>query len=741
MVAISPRSDVRRSVLPWRRHQVDVAVAPLVEAYLAHHRRADTGLIEHAYAVALRAHAEQIRRSGEPYISHPIGVARILADLGLDDATIAAALLHDAVEDTELTQEQLEEEFGAEVAMMVDGVTKLDRLEFESRLAQQAATMRKLLVAMAQDIRVLLIKLADRLHNMRTIASLPDAKQVRIARETLDIYAPLAHRLGIGDIKWQLEDLAFAVLHPKRYAEIEQLVATSAPEREADLETILGELRGRLDELQIDATVRGRPKHYWSIYEKMVVSERAFAEIVDLIGVRVIVESVKDAYAALGSVHAWWRPVQGRFKDYIAQPKFNLYQSLHTTVVGPHGRPVEVQIRTEDMDRRAELGVAAHWGYKEEQGPKNATDSAWLQRLVEWQHETEDPEQYLKILKGDLESDEVFVFTPKGKVVVLPSGATPVDFAYAIHTEVGHRCIGARANGRLIPLDALLTTGDTVEIVTSRQEGAGPTEDWLQFVQTPRARAKIRQWHSRERREDAIDAGRHDLLIELRRLELPVQELMGSDLLREVAGEMHYTELDAFYEAIGEQHVQPRVVAQRTRQRLSEGQDRLPVTAQKPSRTNARRRAAGVHAEGLDDGFIRLSKCCLPVPGDEIVGFMTRGRGVSVHRADCANAEGFSTRPDRMVEVEWDHDASGAYIVSVEVEALDRSRLLRDIAATLAEHHVNILACQSQTSTDRVARFRFDFELADVAHLESLVAALKRVDSVYDAKRIMPGTA
>jgi GTP diphosphokinase / guanosine-3',5'-bis(diphosphate) 3'-diphosphatase len=741
MVATSPRSDVRRSVLPWRRHQVDVAVAPLVEAYLAHHRRADTGLIEHAYEVALRAHAEQVRRSGEPYISHPIGVARILADLGLDDATIAAALLHDAVEDTELTQEQLEEEFGAEVAMMVDGVTKLDRLEFESRLAQQAATLRKLLVAMAKDIRVLLIKLADRLHNMRTIASLPDAKQVRIARETLDIYAPLAHRLGIGDLKWQLEDLAFAVLHPKRYAEIEQLVATSAPEREADLETILTELRTRLDELQIEATVSGRPKHYWSIYEKMVVSERPFSEIVDLIGVRIVVDSVKDCYAALGSVHAWWRPVQGRFKDYIAQPKFNLYQSLHTTVVGPHGRPVEVQIRTADMDRRAELGVAAHWGYKEEQGPKNATDSAWLQRLVEWQHETEDPEQYLKILKGDLESDEVYVFSPKGKVMVLPSGATPVDFAYAIHTEIGHRCIGARTNGRLVPLDALLTTGDTVEIVTSRQEGAGPSEDWLQFVQTPRARAKIRQWHSRERREDAIDAGRHDLIIELRLLELPVQELMGSDLMREVAGEMHYTELDSLYEAIGEQHVQPRVVAQRMRQRLSEGQDRLPVTAQKPSRTNARRRAAGVHAEGLDDGFIRLSKCCLPVPGDEIVGFMTRGRGVSVHRADCANAEGFSTRPDRMVEVEWDHDASGAYIVSVEVEALDRSRLLRDIAATLAEHHVNIISCQSQTSPDRIARFRFDFELADVTHLASLVGALKRVDSVYDAHRIMPGTA
>jgi guanosine-3',5'-bis(diphosphate) 3'-pyrophosphohydrolase len=741
MVGVVPRPETRRSVLPWRRHQVDVALAPLLEAYLEGHKKADTARIEAAYDVALVAHAEQVRRSGEPYISHPLGVARILADLGLDDVTIAAALLHDAVEDTELTQEQLEELFGHEVAAIVDGVTKLDRMEFESRLAQQAATMRKMLVAMANDIRVLLIKLADRLHNMRTIASLPEAKQSRIARETLDIYAPLAHRLGIGEIKWQLEDLAFAVLHPKRYAEIEQLVATRSPERDADLESVLHEIRQRLEELHIDAEVTGRPKHYWSIYEKMVVRDRDFDEIIDLLGVRVVVESVKDCYAALGSIHAWWRPVQGRFKDYIAQPKFNLYQSLHTTVVGPGGRPVEVQIRTEDMNRRAEFGVAAHWGYKESESAKSATDSAWLQRLVDWQHETQDPEQFMKILKGDLEVDEVFVFTPKGKVVILPSGSTPVDFAYAIHTEVGHRCIGARANGRLVPLDALLTTGDTVEIVTSRQEGAGPTQDWLQFAQSPRARAKIRQRFSKERREDAIDAGRDDLVIALRGEDLPVQAIMGSDLLAEVAEEMHYSDLDGFYAAIGDQHVAPRMVAQRVRQRLGGGSERLPVTARKPSRANARRRSAGVHVEGLDDMFVRLSKCCMPVPGDEIIGFMTRGRGVSVHRTDCPSAEGFSSRPDRVVEVEWDNDASGAFVVAVEVEALDRSRLLRDVAHTLAEHHVNILSCSSQTSADRVARFRFEFELADPGHLDSLIAALKRVDSVYDATRVMPGTA
>src|SRR3954451_10295850 len=728
-----------------RRHGksagLDSVVRPLIESVRARNGRADSAVVERAYEVARDAHRDQVRRSGDPYIAHPLGVAMILSDLGLDEITLAGALLHDAVEDTSVTLDDLEARFGSDVAAIVDGVTKLDRLELDSPEEQHSSTMRKMLVAMAKDVRVLLIKLADRLHNMRTIASLPEAKQKRIAQETLDIYAPLAHRLGVQDVKWQLEDLAFAVLHPKRYAEIEAMVLQHAGEREKYLDEVISAVRSRLDELHINADVRGRPKHYWSIYEKMVVKNKEFDEVQDLVGIRVIVETVKDCYAALGSIHAWWRPVQGRFKDYIAMPKFNLYQGLHTTVVGPRGRLVEVQIRTEDMNRRAEFGVAAHWGYKESESAKSATDSAWLQRLVDWQHETQDPEQFMKILKGDLEVDEVFVFTPKGKVVILPAGATPVDFAYAIHTEVGHRCIGARANGRLVPLDALLTTGDTVEIVTSRQEGAGPTQDWLQFAQTPRARAKIRQRFSKERREDAIDAGRDDLAIALRGEDLPVQTIMGSDLLAEVAEEMHYADLDSFYAAIGDQHVAPRMVAQRVRQRLGGGSERLPVTARKPSRANARRRSAGVHVEGLDDMFVRLSQCCMPVPGDEVIGFLTRGRGVSVRRPDCPSAEGFSSRPDRVVEVEWDNDASGAFVVAVEVEALDRSRLLRDVAHTLAEHHVNILSCSSQTSADRVARFRFEFELADPGHLDSLVAALKRVDSVYDATRVMPGTA
>src|SRR5947199_295740 len=646
-----PRVEVRpdrRSVLPWRRHHVDVEVAPLIAAYRDRHRKGDTALIERAFEIARVAHADQVRRSGEPYIAHPLGVAMILADLGLDDVTIAAALLHDAVEDTTVTDEDLQERFGPDVAAIVDGVTKLDRLQFDSREAQQAATMRKMLVAMAKDVRVLLIKLADRLHNMRTIASLPEAKQKRIAQETLDIYAPLAHRLGIQDVKWQLEDLAFAVLHPKRYAEIEAMVLQHAGEREAFLQDVLTSVRARLEQLHIEADVTGRPKHYWSIYEKMVVRGKEFAEINDLVGVRVIVESVKDFYGALGSIHALWRPVQGRFKDYIAMPKFNLYQSLHTTVVGPQGRAVEFQIRTSEMHRRSEYGVAAHWGYKEQRNP--AEDLVWLQRIVDWQSETTDPTEFMQSLKIDLEQDEVFVFTPKGRVITLPTGATPVDFAYAIHTEVGHRCIGARVNSRLVPLDSALQSGDTCEIFTSKVEGAGPSRDWTQFVQTPRASSKIRQWFSRERRVDA-----------------------------------------------------------------------------------------GVHVEGLDDVMVRLSRCCTPVPGDEIMGFVTRGRGVSVHRTDCANAVSLRSQADRVIEVEWDNDAPGNYTVSVEVEAIDRSKLLRDIADVLSEHHVNILSCTSQTQSDRIARLRFEFELADPGHLHSILLALKRVGSVYEASRVLPG--
>jgi guanosine-3',5'-bis(diphosphate) 3'-pyrophosphohydrolase len=730
-------------VLPWRRASASpdrpAELASLVDAYRERHGKAPLTRIYTAYEWASRAHEGQVRVSGDPYIQHPIAVATILAELGLDDVTLAAAILHDAVEDTRLTLDEIRTEFGPEVAGMVDGVTKLDRIRFDSREAQQAATMRKMLVAMANDIRVLLIKLADRLHNMRTVAALPEAKQLRIAQQTLDIYAPLAHRLGIAGIKWQLEDLAFATLYPKRYAEIEQMVSVRAPEREKYLGHVVEVVQARLAELNIDAEVTGRPKHSWSIYEKMIVRGKEFDEIYDLVGIRVIVATVKDAYAALGTIHATWKPVQGRFKDYIAMPKFNLYQSLHTTVVGPEGKPLEVQIRTKEMHMRAEYGVAAHWGYKE--GGPPSLDPAWLHRIVDWQRETSDPKEFMETLKGDLEQDEVYVFTPKGDVITLPVGATPIDFAYSIHTEVGHRCIGAKVNGRLVPLDSRLSSGDTIDVVTSKVEGAGPSRDWLRVVTTPRARNKIRQWFSRSRREETIETGRDELVRAIRREGLPVQKLTNSPILADVAKSLNYADLESLHAAIGEGHVAAKTVAQRVARDLRGGEpeEQLPSPARRPLRPS-RRDSVGVHVEGLDDLLVRLSRCCNPMPRDQIVGFVTTGRGVSVHRADCANAAAMvSNMQERQIEVEWDRERAGSFVVSIEVEALDRSKLLRDVSTVLADHHVNILSCFTHTGSDRVARLRFEFELADPSHLDSLLATIKRVDSVYDAYRVVPG--
>jgi GTP diphosphokinase / guanosine-3',5'-bis(diphosphate) 3'-diphosphatase len=729
-------------VLPWRRPgpmAVDIdPVAPVIRSFRERHPRADPIRIQKAFRLAERAHAGQARKSGEPYIVHPLAVALIVADLGLDDMTIAAALLHDAVEDTGVGLVEIGTEFGQDVADIVDGVTKLDRLHFDSKEAQQAATMRKMLVAMAKDWRVLIIKLADRLHNMRTIAAMPEWKQRRTAQETLDIYAPLAHRLGIQEIRWQLEDLAFATMHPRRYAEIDQMVATRAPERDIYLAQVLESVRERLTELNIVGDVTGRPKHLWSIYEKMVVKGKEFDDINDLVGIRVMVENEKDCWAALGSIHAIWSPVHGRFKDYINTPKFNLYQSLHTTVVGPQGKALEVQVRTRDMHHRAEYGIAAHWGYKEH---ASTAEIAWLQRIVDWQQDTPDPAEFLESLKLDLEQDEVYVFTPKGKVLTLAAGATPVDFAYSIHTEVGHRCIGAKVNGRLVPLDSKLRSGDTVEIFTSKVPSAGPSRDWLKIVATPRARNKIRQWFSRERREDAIESGREDLGKALRKEGLPVQKLAASASLQSLAESMHYADLDALHAAIGDGHVSARSVAQRLARefRGGEADEQLPTTVQQPRRLG-RRQSVGVYVEGLDDMMIRLSRCCTPVPGDEIIGFVTQGRGVSVHRTDCANAASLSVgRGERVIEVEWDADRVGVFVVSIEVVALDRTRLLADVTRILAEQHVNILASSSHTGADRVTRMRFEFELADPAHLDSLLGALKRLDSVYEAYRVLPG--
>jgi GTP pyrophosphokinase len=734
-------------VLPWRRNERPPAdeVAPLLEAYRTRHPKAPTGLITRAYLTASDAHRGQTRRSGEPYIHHPLAVARIVADLGLDDVTVAAALLHDAVEDTGIDLGDLEGDFGHEVAEIVDGVTKLDRIKFDTKEAQQAASMRKMLVAMAKDLRVLIIKLSDRLHNLRTIAAMPAWKQERTARETIDIYAPLAHRLGMQEVRQELEDLSFAALHPKRYAEIDHMVSQRSPERDLYLAQVLEQVRSRLAELRINAEVTGRPKHLYSIYEKMVVKGREFDDIFDLVGIRVIVDSVKDCYAALGSIHATWKPVQGRFKDYVAMPKFNLYQSLHTTVVGPQGKPLEVQIRTYEMHARAEQGVAAHWQYKDR--ASGGADIAWLNRIIDWQSETSDPNEFMQNLKIDLEQDEVFVFTPKGKVVTLANGATPIDFAYAIHTEVGHACIGARVNGRLVPLDTKLASGDSVEVFTSKVEGAGPSRDWLQIAATPRAQSKIRQWFSRERREDAVENGRDELVHAMRREGLPVQQIAKGQVLHEIASDLNYADLDGLYAAIGEHHVSGKAIAARVARKVrgvepdNEHDETLPSTIHQPRRPKSRKRPpAGVHVEGLDDLMVRLSRCCTPVPGDEILGFVTRGRGVSVHRADCANAVSLAEgQGDRLIEVDWDEQHNGTFVAAIEVKALDRGRLLRDVAAAMSDHHVNILSSSTNTGADRVSKMRFEFELADPSHLDSLLATLKGIDAVYGAYRIVPG--
>jgi GTP pyrophosphokinase len=720
-------------------------LAPLLAEFAAHRPDEDTSTIVEAGRTALGAHQGQFRRSGEPYITHPVAVATIVAELGLDQQTVAAALLHDAVEDTGLTLADIGEHFGDGVARVVDGVTKLDRLQFDSKEAQQAATIRKMLVAMADDWRVLLIKLADRLHNMRTLAVMPEWKQRRTAQETFDVYAPLAHRLGVQQVRWQLEDLAFATLHPKRYAEIEQMVAARAPQREEYLEKVLVHVRERLTEMGISADVTGRPKHMWSIYEKMVVRGKEFDDINDLVAIRVVVGSEKDCWAALGAIHAIWAPVHGRFKDYINTPKFNMYQSLHTTVIGLEGKPVEVQIRTVEMHQRAEYGIAAHWGYKSKED--HSSEMAWLQRIADFDRQTDDPVEFLEALKLDLEQDEVYVFTPKGKVIALPAKSTPVDFAYAIHTEVGHRCIGARVNGRLVPLETPLSSADTVEIFTSKSPTAGPSRDWLQIVASTRARSKIRQWFSRERREDAIENGREELARALRRDGLPLHKLLGSAALQQVADQMNLVDLDALYASIGESQVSAQSIVQRLTKVLRSGEEsdeQLPttvlpgVTRTRPP--GGRRTGAGVFVEGLDDVMIHLARCCTPVPGDQIVGFVTQGRGVSVHRADCANAAALADRSrERLIDVEWDRGNDGVFVATIEVQAFDRSRLLADVSRVVSEHHLNIVAARTATTPDRVSRMAFDVELADPTHLHSLISALKHLDGVFDAYRQLPG--
>ena len=716
---------------------------PLVKTLRANHPRADIALIERAYRTAEHYHSGQSRKSGDPFITHPLAVATILAELGLTETTLCAALLHDTVEDTSYTMAQLTADFGSEVATMVDGVTKLDKVTYGE--SAKAETIRKMVLAMSRDIRVLVIKLADRLHNMRTLGFLRQDKQVVIANETLEIFAPLAHRLGMNAIKWELEDLAFATLHPKVYDEIVRMVAARAPLRENYLRQVIDQVKDDLAAGKIKATVYGRPKHYYSIYQKMVVRGRDFFEIYDLVGLRILVDHQRDCYAALGVLHGRWNPLPGRFKDYIAMPKFNLYQSLHTTVLGPDIKPVEFQIRTHEMHRQAEYGVAAHWKYKEGKGTAG-NELAWVRQITEWQRETEDPGEFLDTLRFEISTSEVFVFTPKGDVISLPAGSTPVDFAYAVHTEVGHRCIGARVNQRLVPLEYALNNGDQVEVLTSKSPNAGPSRDWQNFVASPRARTKIRQYFMRERRDESIEHGKELLAKQLRRTGLPVHRLLNAEHLASLARHFRVAGANALYAAIGEgtvgaQNVVERLIAaeggtEEAAEASVEDHPALTTTSRR-RRPSRRLNDIGVEVEGHSDMWVKLAKCCMPVPGDEILGFITREDGVSVHRADCTNAENLRQKPDRLVEVSWTTpSADSSFLVAVHVEGLDRAGMLSDVSRVMTEHHSNILSMTATTNKDRVFTMRLQFETPDPTHLASLTNALKRIPGVYDAHRV-----
>ena len=701
----------------------------------------DVSIVERAFVAAENAHRGQLRKSGDPYITHPVAVAEILVDFGLDPATIAAALLHDTVEDTSYSPAKLREEFGEEVASLVEGVTKLDRLTYGP--TAEAETVRKMVVAMAKDIRVLVIKLADRLHNARTWQFVEPESSARKARETLDIYAPLAHRLGMNAVKWELEDLSFKFIEPKKFEEIERLVIERNPSREKLTNDVIAVVEQDLKQEGIQATVTGRQKHLYSVYQKMVVRGREFNDIYDLVGIRVLVNDVRDCYAVLGAINARWNPVPGRFKDYIAMPKFNLYQSLHTTVIGPTGKAVEIQIRTHDMHRRAEYGIAAHWKYKLKNSARSddSPDMLWLKQLHEWQQETSDVSEFLDALRFDLRTPEVFVFTPKGSVIALPSGSTPVDFAYSVHTEVGNRCIGAKVNGKLVSLEAPLSNGDVVEVVTNKGENAAPSRDWLNFVKSQRARSKIKAWFTKERREEAIDAGKETIARQMRKAGLPLQKILGGHSLLQLAHDLNYPDIDAMYAAVGDGHISANHVIERLEASLG-----LEETHDTPllegivtgnAARSARRSASGIQVEGVDDVLVKLARCCTPVPGDAITGFITRGNGVSIHRTDCVNVADLKFHQgDRIIKVKWDPNAKSVFLVNIQIEALDRARLLSDITRTLSDQQVNILHAAVNTTKDQVAFSRFTFEMADASHLDVVLSAVRRIEGVYDVYRV-----
>lgn len=729
----------------------DSDVEALVREVHGHHPQADGDAIRRAYRFAEERHQGQERHSGEPYITHPLGVARIVAGLGLDVETIQAALLHDVVEDTGATLADVEAEFGAPVAAMVDGVTKLTRIHFESQEERQAENYRKLIISMSSDIRVLLVKLSDRLHNMRTLSYMSKSKQMQKARETLEVYAPLAHRLGIHSLKWELEDLSFAALHPKRYAEIQQMVNQRRGDREAYVHDAGEILRAELQAVGIEPVeITGRAKHFYSIYEKMTRKGKEFNEIYDLTAMRVIVDSVKDCYGAVGIIHSLWKPMPGRFKDFIAMPRLNMYQSLHTTVIGPQGTPLEIQIRTPEMHQTAEYGVAAHWLYKEDARAPAAAEGGgsgdrleWLSRMMDWQQDTTDPGEFMDTLRSDLYSQEVYVFTPKGEVRALPAGSTPLDFAYDVHTDVGHRCVGAKVNGRIVPLTHQLESGDFVEVLTSKSP-RGPSRDWLGVVQTSKARSKIRSFFSRERREDAEHQGRDSLQDALRKAGLPSQRIVGSPLFAQVIQEMGFKRAEDFYISLGSGKTSVQVVVNKIIARLKTDDGQVEPSRTLPDAREGRARQAapssdmGIEIEGVADVLVRLAKCCKPVPGDDIVGYISLGRGITIHREDCPNARALMRSPERFTPVAWGGEARQSFRVELAVEAWDRHRLLEDISRTIAENGVNILGANCQVD-DQMARHRFVLEMADTETLRHLTNQLRNVESVFDAYRVTPG--
>jgi GTP pyrophosphokinase len=714
----------------------------------------DRARVEDAFVFACEHHAAQRRRSGEDFIVHPVGVARICAGMRLDTETLCAALLHDTVEDTSASIAEVSERFGEEIAQIVDGVTKLTGIVFSSRDEAQAENYRKMMVAMATDVRVILIKLADRLHNMRTIEALPKQKQLDKARETLEIYAPIAHRLGIHAIKWELEDLAFATLHPRKYQEIKGLVAQQRDDRERYVSEAGEYLRSELAKLGIEAQIAGRAKHFYSIYSKMTKKGREFNEIYDLTAMRVLVESVKDCYGAIGVIHSLWKPLPGRFKDFIAMPKFNLYQSLHTTVIGPEGRPLEIQIRTHEMHEMAEFGVAAHWMYKQSRregrvggtSDHGTSNQRWLHSMMDWQKELSDPHEFMESLKIDLFEDEVYVFTPKGEVKSLAAGATPLDFAYEVHTEIGHRCVGARVNGKIVPLHYELRSGDIVEILTAKRE-RGPSRDWLAMVKTTRARNKIKAWFKAESRQDTEHTGREVLQEHLKKQGLPAQKITGSALLADVIREMGYRKADDFYIALGAAKVSPKVVVNKIMQRLKQGEAadgeataaaallKVGRSRRRPTSSSAQ---YGIRVQGVEDVMLRLAKCCRPVPGDPIVGYISLGRGITIHRRDCPNSQLLRKNPERFTDVSWEGDQSTAFVVEIQVDAWDRHRLLEDLSRVFSESGANIMEARCLSNPPMVKN-RFVVEVADTHSLKGAITRLRNTESVFDAYRVTPG--